>query len=474
MTIGNFLRDAFTYAIPTILSRGVGLLLLPLYARYLTPAEYGVVELLTIVYVLLNLVLPLEVSQAVARFSPEVRDAAQKGNYVSTAFSFTALVFGMLIIVAWTMPANVRAGILESKIAGELFPLAALWMATNALFYIVLNQLRWDRRPRAYAATSVVFTLVTAAVSVALIAGFGLAIEGYLWGQGAGSLAGLLTGLAWLRSTTRVQLTLNGEDLRHMLAFSAPLVLSSIAVYLALYVDRWLLFAWRGDEQLGIYAVAFRIASIVTLALAGVQLAITPMIYAHYQSPETPAVLRKIFRYCLLGACLLVLFASAFATEIVWVVAGRQYEAAGQAVGWLCLGTVLANVYLFAPGLILAKRTKTIALISMMSATVNAAISYVLIPPFGAIGSALGMMAAAATSAALYVSLGERHYRISHDWRRSAVALLVVPAIALLQDLDLAWRLVVMLIASVVIASVLFERADLRVLDNRLSSLRSR
>jgi O-antigen/teichoic acid export membrane protein len=473
VNIRAFLRDAVTYAVPTLLSRGMALLLLPFYARYLGPAQYGTVELLTLVYVLLNLVLPLEVSQAVARFSPEAPDSQQKARYVSTAVSFTALVFGGLVLVAAFAPLGARSAVLGSAAAAEVMPLASVWMAVNALFYILLNQLRWDRQAAMYARTSVAFAVVSAGTSVLLIAGLGLGIRGYLWGQLAGCAAGMLIALHGLRATTRVMPRLDTAELKRMLSFSSPLVISSMAVYLTLYVDRWLLFGWRGGEELGIYAVGYRIASIVTLAVAGVQLALTPMIYAHYRDPATPQALRKIMRYFLLGSSLFVLLISAFAAEIVSVVAGREYASAGNVVGWLCLGTVLANLYLFAPGLILAKRTRTIALLGIASATANVVVSLVFIPQVGALGAALGMLSGSAASAALYLSLGERHYRISYEWRRYAIMLLMVPAMLLLQNPDLAWRIVVLAAASAAITCTLLERRDFQRLRNPVGGMGS-
>ena len=474
MKVRGFLQDASIYAVPTLLTRALGLILLPIYARYLSPAEYGVVEILTIAYVLLNLLLPLEVSQAVARLSADAPSAARRNVYVSTALSFTGIVFLAFVVATWIAPISVRDAVLGSEIAGETLALASLWMMANALFYVVLNQLRWDRRSRAYAGTSAVFAIVTAGVSVVLIAGFGSGVYGYLWGQLAGSLAGFVTGVARLRPTTRVALLLDTAELKHMLAFSAPLVLSSIAAYLALYVDRWLLFAWRGGTEMGVYAVAYRIASIVTLAVAVVQLALTPMIYAHHQSPETPPALRRIFRYFLLGTCSLVLGVSAFAPEIVSLLASATYQPAAAPVPWLCLGMVLANVYLFAPGLILAKRTKTIAALSLAAAGVNIAVSASLIPVLGATGAALGMLAASGASATLYLWLGERHYRISYEWGRCAVVLIAVPAILLFQQLALGWRVALLLSACAVMTLTLLGRRDIPWLDTRLGSPRSR
>ena len=43
----NIVSHSSIYMIGTILKRSVSLIMLPIYTRYLTPADYGVVELLS-------------------------------------------------------------------------------------------------------------------------------------------------------------------------------------------------------------------------------------------------------------------------------------------------------------------------------------------------------------------------------------------------------------------------------------------
>ncbi|HSW21367.1 MAG TPA: oligosaccharide flippase family protein, partial [Burkholderiaceae bacterium] len=61
-------RDGVVYAAGTILSRGIALLLLPLLTRVLSPSEYGALDMIVTCGVLINLIVPLETSQALARF----------------------------------------------------------------------------------------------------------------------------------------------------------------------------------------------------------------------------------------------------------------------------------------------------------------------------------------------------------------------------------------------------------------------
>ncbi|MBV9744295.1 MAG: lipopolysaccharide biosynthesis protein, partial [Acidobacteriia bacterium] len=53
----DLLKKTSTYSIATIAGRALSVLLLPIYTRFLTPADYGVMELLDITVNLVSLLL---------------------------------------------------------------------------------------------------------------------------------------------------------------------------------------------------------------------------------------------------------------------------------------------------------------------------------------------------------------------------------------------------------------------------------
>lgn len=463
--IRKLLSDSIIYTVPAVLSRGIGLILLPVYARHLRPEEYGTIEVLAVTYVLLNLTLPLEVSQAVARFTGDTREAARRDTYVSTALVFTAAVFALFAVAAWLLPAAAWLPLLHDAAAAELMPLASLWMLANALLYLVMNQLRWNGLPRAYVAVNALFTILVAAGAVVLIAVLDYGTRGYVWSQLGASAIALLAGLYVLRRGSDVRLTLDIAALWTMLRFSAPLVISSLAVYATTYVDRWLLVAWRSPEELGVYAVGLRLASVVALATTGVQLALTPLVYAHHADPATPVALRRLFRLFLLGALAAIVTLAAYAPEIVGLLAGPPYAGAAGVAAMLAAAQLAANLYIFSPGLILAKKTARIAMLNAIGAGLNVAANSVLIPALGITGAAVGNLLAASVLATIYFRSSEPHYSIGYEWRRclpAAVAVLALLAALQLVAFSTAWRSALWLIALGVLALLLITRADWR------------
>src|SRR5262245_55146979 len=97
----HLLKDSAVYGIGIVLSRLVGFVMIPVYTRVLTPADYGVVEAVTRLADVFGLILALGVAGSLLRFYHEASDAEDRRALVSTARLLLAgaTVLGMLALI---------------------------------------------------------------------------------------------------------------------------------------------------------------------------------------------------------------------------------------------------------------------------------------------------------------------------------------------------------------------------------------
>jgi O-antigen/teichoic acid export membrane protein len=467
----QLLRDSLIYLAPSLLARGIGLVLLPVYTRYLGPADYGVVEILAVTYALLNLVLPLEVAQAVARYSVEAGSAARKSLQFSTAFWFTALVFAAWLGLTLALPTGLARMIVGVEDDPLLLPAASTAMLANSLLYLALNQLRWNLQPVAYAIASTVFAVATAAVSLTLIVGLGFGVYGVIWAQFAGSALALLYAATALTKTSPLVLRCSRDELATLVTFSAPLVLSGIAIYLATYADRWMVSISTGMEGVGLYSVPSRLASVIALLTTSIQLALAPWIFNHYREQQAAASIRGVFQLYLLGAFSLIALIGSFAGEIIALISGPRFHEASVLVAPVLVASLVASLYVFAPGLAIEKRTGLLARANLAGAAVNIAANALLIPAVGLIGAAFGTLAGAIVMTTLKFTWSQRYYPIPYRWGRYALALGMLIAVLWLTwagTWPASWRLALVAAAVAVFTLLLVSRDD-RLLLSRLA-----
>jgi len=127
----TFIKDSTTYAIPTIVSRGLTLILIPLYTRVLSPADFGSLDLLIVFASVVNLTIALEVSQGLARFYPNEQDIQRKVDFASTAFWFTFFCYALFTTVALLFSSKFSEIIMGQTGLEQVFAIGAIYIFFN-------------------------------------------------------------------------------------------------------------------------------------------------------------------------------------------------------------------------------------------------------------------------------------------------------------------------------------------------------
>lgn len=412
--IRAFFRDSLIYTIPSLLSRGLSIFLVPLYTRALSPSDYGSFDMLIVFGALVNLTVALEISQGVARFYAAEKDENKKVQYASTSLWFSFICYSCFFILTVLF-----APVLSPLIVGRadmvsVFRLGMAYISANGMFCLVQNQFRWELRSKQYAICSMLVTITTTSLVILLAYVLKWGLYGLLLGMLGGALLGCMYGINGLKGSYRW--IFKGERLKEMLLFSLPLVPSGVAVFISNYVDRLMINHFLSLADLGVYGIGFRLSSVVGLVMVGFQSALTPLIYTNYHLSDTPRQIGVIFRSFLFFAFLMFFCLAGFSKEILRLFTTPKFYGAADVVVFLVPAVLLSSMYIFAPGIGIAKKTHLALLINLIGAMFNACSNYILIPTFGIQGAAIATMMGYVFVFFLYVILGQSLYPVIYDW----------------------------------------------------------
>jgi O-antigen/teichoic acid export membrane protein len=422
--VRRFFRDSTVYVLPAALSSGMAFFLFPLYAHRFTPQEYGYLDLLALTGTLASLIVPLEVNQAVGRYVTGETNERLRKEYASTGLSVTVATFALFALVFELQAEPITHFLLGSNASPALLRIATAWMCAQGLLNFTQAQLRWQLRSGAFATASAVNALGTAGATVLLVFALHLEVRGALWGQFAGSTMALLFVAAATRTTFAFQASL--EKCRRLLRYSMPLVPSGVGVFLNLYADRLVIQHLRSVADVGIYGVGYRVAAIIALLLVGFQGAATPLILAHKDDPALPKDVARILRIFWALALSGFVALSLFATPMIRVLAASAYQSASSVVPFLVISSLFAGMSFFAPGLVIAKRTATIAMLAGFSGVANLLLAIVLVPPLGIVGAGISTATTSLLWFGLLMRQSQRYYRVPHRWPPLITALTIV------------------------------------------------
>lgn len=424
----RLLRDGLIYGVSTILARAIGLILLPVYTRLFAPRDYGAIDMMAIVAGFLAVTVTLEIAQGMARLMPDAPSDEAKIAYGSTTLSFTIAIYFAVALVFTFFDATIARALLGTGDYARVVATAGWSIAAAGVFYALQNLLKWDLKPMPHAVSTLVFSIVSIAVTLFALLVVRTGVVGVFQGQLAGNLAAAATA-AWF-ARDRLRLSFSSSAFREMTAFSLPLVPASVSVLLSEFVDRMIIRQLLPLTELGIYGVAMRLASIAGLLLLGFQAALTPLVLAHHREEATPRELARLFRWFVAAAGLACIALSIFSRDVVHLIATAAYAQAAPLLPLLAPAVLLAGMYIFAPGLLIAKKTRVTAIISGGTAILNAALNYAMIPLLGIRGSALATLTASLTGFVALMILSQREYPLPIRWRAIMVSTVLVLAAA--------------------------------------------
>jgi O-antigen/teichoic acid export membrane protein len=418
------------YGVATVLAKGLTVLLVPVYTAYMSREEIGLLDLLLGAMAVLTLVVGLDMSNGLAREYADTRDVALRRRYSSTCLWFTAAAFGWAAVVCWLWAKPVAHLFLGSEAGVGAVRAAAVSMAVGGVYVVAVQQLRWMLRPGRFGLVSVATTALSLLVTVLLTGHFGMGAAGVLYGTAAGSALGI--GFTLLAAGKEFGFRFDWHCLRRMLSFCVPIVPSSLAVIVNQYISRYVLEWEMGREAVGLFGVGTRLAGLAGLVMLGFGSALTPLVYARQDDPETPGHLARIFRIFMALASAGTAGLSLFAPEVVRLLTRSDYGAVVPLLVWLSPAFLLIQMYIFAPGAWIRRRMWWVAGTNVLIAALAFLLNWLLVPRFGLVGAAAATLLASLLHFVLSMLVSQKMYPVPHEWGRIGGVVLAGLAVSLL------------------------------------------
>lgn len=410
MVFKDLLRHSAVYTLTGFLSRGVSLIIFPLVVRSVSKEDFAVYDYTLVINTILLIVLPLEITQGLARYFNECETKVEQDRLCATVTNFTLLVHIPLVLVTLLFSKSISIFLYESDTYQWLIVYALLFSISYNLAHTFRSEYKWRLKPW----VNTVLTLLSSGTILVLITLFWykswLDLKSVFLIMIVANSLSVIGG--FYVSKNSYSLSLNIKELKHLLRFSIPLVPSSLGVIFAMYIDRLMVKELLSLSELAEYGIGFRIASIAALGFIGIQGALSPLIYKHYREAETPKKLGDLFTAFFIAIFTLLVGAQIFLEDIVVLLATDAYRDSWRISSLLIFATVLWQLYIFFPGLSIEKKTKTIGLLNIIFAFVNLMLNYFLIKPFGLIGAGLATLISSSLFMITYAVVSQKHYPI--------------------------------------------------------------
>jgi O-antigen/teichoic acid export membrane protein len=413
-------KHSAIYGLGAVVSRLIGVLLLPVVTRYLTRSGLGAVDTIVALSVVLVIVLRAGISMAFFRFYFDAKDDAGRVTVVRTCFWFTmtmatiALVFGCIFagqISEFLFSTHIRTNVVR---AGFVL----LWAQMN---YEQLTSLfRVEERSVQYVAATIANVVITVVSTILLVAVWHKGAVGVVVGNFTGTLAVYFVLLGYRRY--QLGLEFNRPLFRQMQRFGLPLVPSGLALWAVDLADRFLLLKLKGPAEVGLYSVGVRISSALLVLLIAFRTAWPAFAYSIEDDREAKRAYGFVMTYVLYVCCWLSLGLSLLAPWLVRLLATPHFYPGSRVVPLLVFGgTAFIAFNVVSIGIGRAKATQFNWVVTGFAAAVNIGVNFLLIPPYGMMGAAAATLVAYVVMFLGMTIRAQQVFRVPYQWRRIVI-----------------------------------------------------
>ena len=401
------------YGSGEILLFGISFLLVPVYTRVLTPAEYGVLGLLLLLRAFLRPLNQLGLDESFLRFYYDCGDDVARRTLTGTTLVAIGLASGVVLTVLLAGAPTFSRLLLGSPEHAWTLRLLALNGFLQAFLCVPHSLLRIRNQPARFARWTVGGGLGAAAGRLLLVVGFRMGVFGIM-------LADLLASVVLVAGLSRVVERPIGraswQRAREMLRYGLPRVPNALLQQVTMMSDRFFLRISRPLSDVGIYQLGGTVANVLRIYPEAFRRAWMPFAFETMDQPDAP---RQFARLATVAFAVLVfgtLGIAILAAPAVQIMTPPTFHGAAAVVPFLVLSVALHGAAVFlTTSLNVAKRTRALPVAAAGGAAVTVAGHLTLIPRFGLLGAAAATAAGQAARVIVMTVAAQRLYHIPYE-----------------------------------------------------------
>lgn len=431
--MGNPLKqlagETAIYGLSTILARIINFVLVPVYTRVLTQADYGVVTELMSWIGVLQVAMILGLETGCFKFANREGADTRKvyGNAFVAVFGVSAVTLALALAFATPIASALGYDGYEAVISymGGI-------LALDAVTAIIFAKLRQEHKALKFAVIKTLKICTELGVNLYLflasskpqwIYGFVSAQPDFSYPIFAIFASCILCFILLLDEFFRISLRLDRKLMRDMLLYSLPLMVAALPGVINDLLDR-ILFRWfdTSSEQwratLGVYQAAVKLSVIMNLFIQMFRYAAEPFFFQRAKDKGSKELYARVMTW-FVAFCCLVLLGVVYYIDILGLLLGRDFRSALAVVPVMLLAYIflgmLFNVNMWYK---LSGKTTMAIWITLAGLLVTTLVNILFMPAFSYWASAFGHLLSYLVMLVFSVLLGNRYYKIPYQWKR--------------------------------------------------------
>lgn len=421
----TILRQGLIYGLSSVATKALSVVLFPLFSRFLSVAEYGVLVRVEILWQFLFVIINFGTTIAVFNELHQAQSEEARAHVLSTMMTWYIAIGGVLVLSLYGVQHVLASFLLGSAEYGPLIALAGSIALLEMMLFVPLLELRERERPWSYVGLTSVSLLLSAAGQVAALFLYtDPLIMVYLLRLG-GPIVAILVSTRVVAMLFRFRL--DRAILRRVLSYSFPVLASALMALGLSGIDRYILGIMRTDHEVGLYGLGYNVGGLLNLfAISPLLMVVHALMWKKMSEPDGSQFFSRLMTHAVAMLGFFAVGVSLFGYSLIRAFAlNADYWSAAAYVPLLTFGYVffgMANIGMLS--FYLGHRTHLMIGVYAVAIAVNVMLNILLIPSQGAVGASIAAVSGNVVLFAMTTRLSRRAFHISYEWRTVSLLLL--------------------------------------------------
>ncbi len=415
--------DSLIYGLSGIVTRMIGIFLIPIYTRIFVPEDYGIINLINTTFFLLGLMVVCALDTAAGRWFFDSTDPADHKKTFGTWIWFQFLLSATIAIIFIALSPFLAKTFFKEDANPIYFILPAITLVTNMMPSIISNWYRVHRRAVATVVFSFAQTITTISLTILFVIVLRWHITGVFAALAISSTVFSFVALQQMNGWVAFKY-FDKARLKVMLKYALPFIPAALAYWLLNSTDSYFLAYFKDKAEVGLFGIGASLAAGMGLFTGAFQQAWGPFAFSIMNDENAKMVYANVFLLFAYFMGLLAALLMLFAPELLLLLTSPAYYSSAWVGGILGFNLVLIGfTYIASIGISIAKVTAPYGIAMLVATVITIILDIILIPRFGKEGSAIATVLAQLFVPAYLFYKGHKVYPIPYKYLEAVLAM---------------------------------------------------
>ena len=433
------------YGASSIAARFLNYLLTPYLTLKLSGPAYGDMTLVYSALPFLNVIFTYGLETAYFRYVQKKEHEEEVYNTATVSLIISTISLTALLILFRTAFAD----LIRIEKHPEFMTWSAFIIAFDALSALAFAKLRYEQRPRKFAAIRIAGILINIAVVYFFLSicpkiaannphSFLLTFYNKNLGVGyviiANLVQSIITFLLLWKEFFSFKWKFNGQLWKQIMIYSMPLIIAGFGGMINETFDRIMLGWWSNAPtetaikfQVGTYGACYKLSILITLFIQAFRMGAEPFFFKQAQGENPQRVYARVMKFFVITICVMFLVVALFLNVWKHFIQNPSMWVGLKVVPILLLANMFLGIYYnLSIWYKLTNKTMAGAWITIVGAVLTIIINYLFIPRYGYMACAWATFACYGSMMVISFIWGQKEYSVPYAWKKLLAYMVIV------------------------------------------------